>query len=335
MDYFKDIMKKYLDIPSPSSFTKKAMKMAKEEFEALGLTTFYTKKGTLVATIRGSSDKAIAITAHMDTLGAMVKSITADGKLNYHRIGGGAWSAVEGENCQVYTRSGKVYRGSIIPTEASTHIHGLKSYEKREQKNMQVRLDEMVFNAEDVSKLGIRVGDIIAMDTRTEFTESGFIKSRYIDNKAAVAMAFVLAKKFIEIPPKQTIHLIFSNYEECGHGLSFIPEDVEELIAVDIAPVGFDQTSSEYAVSIAARDKKTPYDYDFITRLVDVCETNQIPYNIDVFNHYSSDASQFIHRGGDVRFACLGPGVEGTHHYERTHMKSIEATIDLLYRYCL
>lgn len=335
MDYFKQTMKKYLDIASPSSFTKKAMEAAKEEFEDLGLETFYTKKGALIATIKGTSDKAIAISAHMDTLGAMVKSITPDGKLGFHRIGGGSWSAVEGENCQVFTRSGKIYRGSVIPTEASTHIHGLKAYEKREQKHMRVRLDEMVFNAQDVRDLGIQVGDIIAMETRTEFTESGFVKTRYIDNKAAVAMTFVLAKKFLERPPKQTVHFILSNYEECGHGLSFIPEDVEELIAIDIAPVGFEQTSTEFAVSIAARDKKTPYDYDFITRLVDVCEDNQIPYNVDVFNHYSSDASQYVHRGGDVRFACIGPGVEGTHHYERTHMKSIEATIDLLYNYCL
>lgn len=335
MEEFKKTMKKYLDIPSPSGFTKMAMEVAKNELDQLGIENFYTKKGALVATIKGESKEAIAITAHMDTLGAMVKSITEDGKLTYHGIGGGAWSAIEGENCQVFTRSGKVYRGSIIPTEASTHIHGLKSYEKREQKHMRVRLDEMVSNSADVKKLGISVGDIIAMDTRTEFTDNGFIKTRYIDNKAAVAMVFVLANKFKKTPPKQTVYFIFSNYEECGHGLSYIPEDVEELIAIDIAPVGFEQTSTEYAVTIAAKDKKTPYDYEFVTRLVHTCEANEIPYNVDVFNHYSSDASQYISSGGDVRFACIGPGVDGTHHYERTHIKSIEASIDLLYNYCL
>ncbi len=335
MDYFKDTLKKYLDIASPSSFTAEALSVAKDEFDAIGLETSYTKKGALIATVKGDSDEAIAITAHMDTLGAMVKTITSDGKLSYHRIGGGAWSAVEGENCKVFTRSGMVYRGSVIPTEASTHIHGLKSYEKRTQENMRIRLDELVSNVGEVKELGIQVGDIIAFDTRTEFTESDFIKTRYIDNKAAVAMTFVLAKRFIEIEPKQTVHFILSNYEECGHGLSFIPENTSELIAIDIAPVGFEQTSTEFAVSIAAKDKKTPYDYEFISRLAGVCEEHQIPFNIDVFNHYSSDASQYIHRGGDVMFACVGPGVEGTHHYERTHMKSIEATINLLYRYCL
>jgi len=335
MSYFKEVFKKYLDIPSPSSFTKDAIMEAKKEFEDLGLETSMTRKGALIATFKGESDEAIAISAHMDTLGAMVKNITSDGKLKYHRIGGGAWSATEGENCQVFTRSGKIYRGSIIPTTASTHIHGLKSYEKRDQQDMTVRLDELVSSREDVQALGIQVGDIIAMDTRTEFTETDFIKTRYIDNKAAVAMTFVLAKMFKETNPKQTVHFIISNYEECGHGLSIIPENTEELIAIDIAPVGFEQTSTEFAVSIAAKDKKTPYDYEFVSRLADVCESHQIPFNIDVFNHYSSDASQFVHRGGDVRFACVGPGVEGTHHYERTHMKSIDATIELLYRYCL
>lgn len=334
MHYFKETLKKYLDIPSPSSYTKKALEVAKKEFDSLGLETSYTKKGALIATIPGNSE-AIAISAHMDTLGGMVKSITADGQLTYHRIGGGAWSATEGENCQVFTRNGKVYRGSIIPTTASTHIHGLKSYEKRTEESMRVRLDEIVSNKDEVCQLGIQVGDIIAMDTRTEFTENGFIKTRYIDNKAAVAMTFVLAKKFIDDKPEKTIHFILSNYEECGHGLSVIPSDTEELIAIDIAPVGDQQTSTEFAVSIAAKDKKTPYDYDFISRLAETAETHQIPFNIDVFNHYSSDASQYIHRGGDVRFACVGPGINGTHHYERTHMKSIDATIQLLYQYCL
>lgn len=332
---FKEIMKKYLAIASPSSFTKTAMEAAKADFESLGYHPYLTRKGGLIATLEGDSKEAIAITAHMDTLGAMVKSITGDGRLRYHRIGGGAWGAVEGENCQIFTRSGKSFRGSVIPVEASTHIHGLKAYEKRDQSNMEIRLDEMVFSQEEVKALGIQVGDIIAMDTRTEFTYNGFIKTRYIDNKAAVAMVFVLAERFMKNKPKQTIHFILSNYEECGHGLSHVPEDVSELIAVDIAPVGKDQTSSEFAVSIAARDKKTPYDYDFISRLAQVCESQSIPYNIDVFNHYSSDASQYVLRGGDVRFACVGPGVDGTHHYERTHMKAIEATIALLYNYCI
>lgn len=331
---FKDIFKKYLAIPSPSSFTHEAIEEAKKDFEALGLTTSMTKKGALIATVKGKGNEAVAITAHMDTLGAMVKHITPKGRLMYHRIGGGSWSAVEGENVHVFTRKGHTYRGSVIPTTASSHIHGLASYEKRDQRTMEIRLDEFVKNADDVRDLGIQVGDIIAMETRTEFTDNGFLKTRYIDNKAAVAMTFVLAEKFMKEQPANDVHFIISNYEECGHGLSVIPENTETLIAIDIAPVGFEQTSTEFEVSIAARDKKTPYDYKLISELAETCEANDIPYNIDVFNHYSSDASQYIHRGGDVRFACIGPGIDGTHHYERTHMDSCQGTMDLLYHYC-
>jgi putative aminopeptidase FrvX len=269
----------------------------------------------------------------MDTLGQMVKSITDDGRLTIHKLGGGGWTAIEGENCTIHTRAGKTYRGSIIPKDASVHIHGLKAYEKREQEDMRVRIDEKVSSKDEVKELGISVGDIVTMDTRTEFTENGFIKTRYIDNKSAVAIAMILAKRFKEEKPKQTVYFIFSNYEEVGHGVTTLPQDIEELIAIDIGTVGYEQTSTEYAVSICAKDNKSPYDYDFVTRLVNTCEEHDVPYNVDVFNHYGSDATQVIMTGGDVRFACVGPGVEATHHYERTHMEAIEATTDLLYYY--
>lgn len=333
MKEFKKVMKKYLDIPSPTGFTRAAMEVAKEELDEMGVENYYTRKGALIGKIEGDSDEAIAVTAHMDTLGAMVKSITDDGRLTMHKLGGGSPAAIEGENCNIHTRSGKVYRGSILPKEVSVHIHGLKAYEKREQEDMRVRIDEMVFTKDDVKELGIQVGDIITMDTRTEFTENGFVKTRYIDNKSAVAMVMILAERFKKEKPKQTVYFIFSNYEEVGHGVTTLPEDVEELIAVDIGTVGHEQTSTEYAVSIAAKDNKSPYDYEFVSRLVNTCEKHEVPYNVDVFNHYGSDATQVIMTGGDVRFACVGPGVEATHHYERTHMKAIDATIDLLYYY--
>lgn len=320
----------YLSIPSPSSYTKEAMLQAEKEMTAAGYVCQYTKKGALIATKMGHT-KSIAITAHMDTLGGMVKAVNSDGSLTYHRIGGGAWNAVEGENCTVVTRSGKKIRGSILPIEASSHIYGTKSYDAlRTEDNMRIRLDEEVFTKQDVLDLGISVGDILYMDTRTELS-NGYLKSRYIDNKAAVGIVIELAKT---LKTDYTIHFIFSNYEECGHGVSFIPEDTDELIAIDIAPVGSNQNSDEYSVSIAARDKKTPYDYDMISALADTSSQNNIPFNIDVFNHYSSDASQYVHRGGDVKFACIGPGVTGTHHYERTHTRAIKATYDLLYYYC-
>ena len=339
MNHFKAYFEKYIQIPSPGSFTKRAVEMIKEDFERLGLETFITKKGGLIGTLKGKDDSmAIALSTHIDTLGGMVKAIRSDGRIKFHRIGGGCWNALEGENCRVFTRSGKVIRGSIVPDVASTHIHGLKSYEEtRTGENMLVRLDACVESQDQVLDLGIQVGDIIAMDPRTEFTDTGFIKSRYLDNKAAVAISLNLIEqmKANNIVPENTLHFVISNYEECGHGVSYLPDNTHVLIALDIAPVGKDQNSSEYKVTIGAKDKKTPYDYDLITELSDLAKEKNIDYTIDVFNHYSSDASQYIHRGGDLVFGCVGFGTDSTHHYERTHMKSIEATSNLLYHYLI
>ena len=339
MESFKSYFNKYIAIPSPGSFTKEAIMAAKLDFEKLGLKTVLTKKGALIATLEGKNDtNAIALSTHMDTLGGMVKYIRSDGRVKIQRIGGGCWTALEGENCSVFTRTGKIVRGSMLPDVASTHVHGLEAYEvKRTGDNLLIRLDEHVQSKEDVLNLGIRVGDIVAMDTRTEFTESGFIKSRYLDNKAAVAIAFSLVErlKTNNIMPENTLHFVISNYEECGHGVSILPENTHVLIALDIAPTGKEQTSSEYKVTIAAKDKKTPYDYDLISDLVEISEKHDIDYTVDVFVNYSSDASQYILRGGDLIFGCVGFGTDSSHHYERTHIKAIKNTTELLFQYMI
>ncbi len=336
LDYTLAMLKKYLAIPSPGGFTKNAILEAQKDFEELGFSTSITKKGALIATLKGKNDEEhIMISAHMDTLGAMVKEITPQGRLKYKRIGGGCFSAVEGENCYIVTRKGKNIRGSIMPIMASTHIHGQqKANEPRNEENMTVRIDEIVSSKEDVLRLGINVGDFICMDTRTEITESGFIKSRYLDDKAAIAMLFEIGRYFKEnkLVPEYTTHFFISNYEEMGHGVAAasIPEKVKEFIAIDIGPVGGNQESSEYAVTIAAKDNKSVYDFDLRNKLVDIAEENGIDYKVDVFNSYSSDATQIIHQGADLKFACIGPGVDSTHHYERTHVSSVENNIKLL-----
>ena len=335
--YAVDMMKKYLEIPSPSGYTMEAIKEVKKDFEEFGLETCITNKGALIATMRGQDDEEhVMITAHIDTLGGMVKEIMPDGKLKYFRVGGGCWNAVEGENCTVITRHGKKIRGAIIPTVASSHVNGLKAYEsKRDDALMRVRLDEKVFNKEDVKALGINVGDFIVMDTRTEITDNGFIKTRYIDNKSAVGMVLEICRYMREngMKPKNTTHFFISNYEECGHGVAGVPPKTKEVVAIDIGTVGPGQESSEYAVSIAARDNKTPYDFGFRNRLVNIAEENDIDYKVDVYNSYSSDATQLIHSSIDINFACVGPGVDATHHYERTHTDAIENTIKLLINY--
>ena len=332
-------MKKYLDIPSPTGNTKEAILEIQKDLEELGLSTKMTNTGALIATLKGQNDNDhVLISAHMDTLGGMVKEITNDGKLRYTRVGGGSWSAVEGENCHIITRKGKKIRGSMIPKMASTHIYGQeKASVVRDQTNMFVRIDEIVKSKKDVLDLGIRVGDYIAMDTRTEITESGFVKSRYLDNKLAIGIVLEICRYFKEnsLMPKHTTYFYISNYEEAGHGVSFIPEKTKEMIAIDVGIVGEGQESNEFSVSIAAKDKKSPYDYEFRNKLVDIAEENNIDYVVDVYNFYSSDASQCMLQGKDAIFAALGPAVDASHHYERTHIRSIINTTNLLIKYLI
>lgn len=332
-------MKKYLDIESPIGYTKNALLAVKNDFEKLGLSTSFTKKGALIATLIGDNSKEeITICAHIDTLGAIVKEILPDGKIKFQKVGGGIYNSIEGENCNVITRKGNKIRGSILPFKNSTHIYGKSiSLIERNEETMFIRLDERICSKNDVLEFGINVGDLISVDTRFEVTESGFIKSRYIDNKCAVSMVVEICKYLKEnnLTPKYTTNFIISNYEEIGHGISFIPPQTKELIAIDIAPVGEGQTSSEYSTTIAAKDKHTVYDYDFTNELINIAEDFGIDYVVDVFNSYSSDASQAISRGLDMKVALIGPGVHGTHHYERTHVSSIENTLKLLINYVL
>lgn len=339
MKYLLNMMKKYMDIPSPGGYTHIAIEEAKLDFEKLGLKTVITKKGALIATLDGkNTEEEIIISAHMDTLGGMVKEIEADGKLKYKRIGGGCFGSIEGENCHVITETGYEISGSIMPRMASTHIHGQEAANlSRNESNMIIRIDEKVENKKDVLDLGIHVGDFIYMDTRTKITENGFVKSRYLDNKLAVAMVFEVCRYLKEnkIIPSYTTKFYISNYEEMGHGVSSnsISDKVKEMVAIDIAPVGKGQESSEYAVTIAAKDKKSVYDYELRRKLSYIAKENNIDYRVDVFNYYSSDATQSILQGGDFKFACIGPGVDSTHHYERTHILAIENNVKLLVKY--
>ncbi|MGX8797115.1 M42 family metallopeptidase [Fusibacter sp. JL298sf-3] len=337
--HLMDRMAHYLSIPSPAGYTYKALDAVKADFEALGYAVTATNKGALIVEIPGkSTDEKVMIAAHIDTLGGIVKAITPDGRLRYHKLGGGSYHATEGENVTLFTTDDKVFRGSMIPKQASTHIYGeVARTVGRDEHNVFVRLDERVKNAEDVRALGIAVGDILAFDTRFEVTASDFIKSRYLDDKSCVAMLVEIARylKAQSEEPAYTTYFYISNYEEVSHGISVVDSGVTEILALDIGTVGGDQTSDEFSVCIAAKDNKGPYDYAFRKLLTQLCKTHDIPHKVDVYNRYGSDASAAVHHGFDVRHACIGPGVDATHHYERTHYESIEATTQLIYRYMM
>lgn len=330
-------MVKYLDIPSPSGFTHMAIDEVERDFNSLGYKSFRTNKNALVGVMDGkNNEKARVITAHIDTLGAIVKYIEADGKIRYNKVGGGAWAAVEGENCTIFSRKNKTFRASVLPDMAATHIYGqAKGNQERNQENMYIRLDEKIKNREDVLKLGINVGDFIAMDTRYEKTESGFLKSRYLDNKLALAILLETMELIKEenITPEYRTYFYISNYEENGHGVGYLPEEAFEILALDIGIVGPKQNSDEYSVSIAAKDNKTLYNYEFRERLVDLCEEKDIDYKVDLYNFYSTDSTQCIRQGRDLNFSSIGPGINSSHHYERTHIDSVINTTRLTLEY--
>lgn len=337
MKYVKDIMSECLSMHSPGGDTAGAVERLRREFETLGIPVTTTKKGAIMGTIIGeNNEEQKMITAHIDTLGGMVKQIKPNGRLRLTNIGGFAWGAYEGENVSIKTIKGKEYTGTLLPDKASVHVHSdIVRETLRTEDNMEVRIDEDVCSKEDTLALGIGVGDFVSFNPRTVFTDNGFIKSRYLDDKACVAIMFGVCKyiKDNNIKLKNTTHFFISNYEEIGHGVSGIPEKTTELLALDIGTVGIGQTSDEHSVTICAKDSRTPYDFGFRKKLVELSEANGIAYKVDVHYRYGSDASISVLQGADVNFACIGPGVDATHHYERTHMDAIINNIKLIIAY--
>lgn len=339
-DYLLNILTGLLNTPSPTGFTEQAisyLEAALEEFPDLKLSR--TRKGALVAAWEGADSIAPrALTAHTDTLGAMVKEIKSNGRLRLTKLGGFAWNAVEGEGCTVFTSQGETIRGTILLEKASTHIHGAQVNEtKRDDETMEVRLDARTTSADETHSLGIEVGDIIAFDPRVEVT-NGFVRSRHLDDKACVAclIAAVQAMQQAGLQPVQTTYLLFSNYEEVGHGAAAgIPTDVTELITVDMAAVGQGQTSDEFHATLCVKDSGGPYHYGLNQKLRRLADDYAIPYKVDIYPFYGSDGEALWRAGGDVAVALIGPGVDASHNYERTHLEALAATTQWVLAYLL
>ncbi len=340
MMYVMDRLVQILETPSPTGNTRTVMNLVEKEFKGLNINTYRTKKGALVATIKGENDDVHrTLSGHVDTLGAMVKEIKGNGRLKITQIGGYSWNTIEGEYCVVEALNGKKYSGTIITTKASTHVHGGEtSKTERNENSIEIRLDENVKSAEDVEKLGISVGDFVFLDPRTTITESGFIKSRHLDDKAGVAAILAVAKylKDNNLTPKYTTNFFISNYEEVGHGASAsIPEKTAEFIAIDMAAPGDGQTSDEFSVTICAKDSSGPYDLELKNKLVEIAKNNNINYKIDIYPYYGSDASAALRAGWEFKHGLIGPGVDASHSHERTHKEAIENTVKLAINYLL
>lgn len=334
MDYVTDILYKLLNIPSPSGNTAKAIDFIENEFNSLGIKTYRTNKGALIGTIDGKdSDEEITLSGHVDTLGGMVKEIKSNGRLKITQIGGYPWNSIEGEYCTIESSDGNLYTGTILTTKASTHVHGDETSNiKRDKDSIEIRIDEKVKNNEDVEKLGIVVGDYVFFDARVEITKSGFIKSRHLDDKAGVASILGIAKYLVDnnVVPNHTTNFFISNYEEVGHGASAaIPEKTTEFIAIDMAAPGEGQTSDEYSVTICAKDSTGPYDLELKKHLTKLAKDNNLNYKVDIYPYYGSDGSATLRAGHDFRVGLIGPGVDASHSFERTHREALENTIKL------
>jgi putative aminopeptidase FrvX len=338
--YFIRLLTDLLNIPSPTGFTEQAIEYIQREISLFpGITCWQTRKGSLVAKWEGQqADHPRALTAHVDTLGAMVKEIKENGRLRLSKLGGYAWNTVEGEGCQVMTRAHGTLRGSILLSKASAHVYGQAvSESKREDENMEVRLDIVGNSAAETAGAGVQVGDCVAFDPRVELV-NGFVRSRHLDDKACVANLISAVKSISDagLKPLQNTFLLFSNYEEVGHGAAAgIPPEVEELLAVDMAAIGAGQTSHEQFASICVKDSGGPYHHGLSSRLRDLADRYQIPYKVDIYPYYGSDGESFWRAGGDVRVALIGPGVDASHNYERTHLDGLLATTNWVMAYLL
>ncbi len=340
-NYFTKFLVDLLNIASPTGFAEPAIAFVEKElsqYKQLSLSR--TRKGALIAKWKVESDlPPIALTAHVDTLGAVVKEIKSNGRLRLNRIGGIQWPTVETEGVWIFTSKGEKIRGSVLIDTASGHIYsGTGKETPRNDEHMEVRLDARTTSDKETRALGINIGDCIAFDPRVEVTQGGFIRSRFLDDKACVVNLIAAIKSMAEagLSPARSVYFHISNYEEVGHGASAgIPSDVAELITVDMAVVGEGQESDEFSATLCIKDGGGPYHFGLNNKMRALAEKHNIPYKTDVYLFYGSDGEAFWRAGGDVALALIGPGIDASHNYERAHMDGLVATTNWIMAYLL
>ena len=339
-EYLVDFLVKLLNVTSPTGFAEPAIAFVEKELSQFShLQLARTRKGALVAKWEVESDlPPVALTAHVDTLGAVVKEIKPNGRLKLSRIGGIQWPSVETEGVWVFTSNGVKIRGSVLIDTASGHIFsGPGSETPRNDEHMEVRLDARTLSEKETRELGINIGDCVAFDPRVEVT-NGFIRSRFLDDKACVANIVSAIKSLTDAGqrPARTVYFLISNYEEVGHGASTgIPSDVVELVTVDMAVVGKGQESDEFNATLCIKDGGGPYHFGLNNKLRALAEQHNIPYKTDVYVFYGSDGEAFWRAGGDVALALIGPGIDASHNYERAHLDGLVATTNWVMAYLL
>ena len=336
-EYYKQTLLTLMNTPSPSGYYQEVMPVVKKLCEADGCSFDLTRKGCGIITVKGEDDTVIGCAAHCDTLGAMVRHIADNGDITFTRVGGPMLNTLDGEYCTVLTRDNRKYTGTFLSCSPAAHVYGDADSRRRDEENMYVRLDEVCSSAEDIEKLGIENGNYIFIDPKTEFTPSGFIKSRFIDDKASVAClltaAHIINEEKIKLP--HTVKMLITIYEEVGHGASWVPSDITEMLGVDMGCIGKDLSCDEYKVSICAKDSSGPYDYAMTNKLVALAKENGLDYAVDIYPYYGSDVGAMYRSGYDIPGALIGTGVHASHGMERTHMNGIKNTVLLILSYLL
>lgn len=331
-----DLLVDLLEINSPTGYTKNIINFLSDKIDDIGYESERSPKGNLIVSVEGKDKNTTrGLSAHVDTLGLMVRSINSDGTLSLTKLGGPLTPTLDGEYCEVIARNGKIYTGTILSTSSSIHVYKDASTKERDIDHLIVRLDERVEDKEEVENLGILNGDIVAYNPKIQLTASGFVKSRFLDDKASVALLVSILKMLKDegIKPATNLKFIFSSYEEVGHGASSIPEEITELLAVDMGAIGLDLACTEYDVSICAKDSSGPYDYELTSSLIEMAKGEDLDFAVDIYPMYGSDASAALKGGANIRAALIGPGVANSHGMERTHVDALENTFKLIKKY--
>ena len=336
-DYAWEMTEKLLSIDSPSGYTAKAAAWVKETFEAMGFHAYITTKGGVIVDLGGENENdALLLEAHADTLGAMVSQIKGDGRLKMTALGGMNPNNAEAENVRVYTRDGKVIEGTCQLCNASVHVNGDYSSAKRDWNSIEIVLDEDISSAKQAREMGLEVGDIVCFDPRTRRTASGYLKSRFLDDKLSVGILMGFAKYLKDngITPSRRVYCHVTVYEEVGHGgCASVPAGVTEAISVDMGCVGAGLQCTEKQVSICVKDSGGPYNYEVVGKLIEAAKKTGADYAVDVYPFYGSDVEATLRSGHDIRHGLIGAGVYASHGYERSHIDGVLNSLKVLCGY--
>lgn len=331
-NYIIETMKAFIETPSPVSYYEETNALLERYALALGYQVTYDKKNTPTIQVMGEdTSKTICVSTHLDTLGLIIKSIDPDGMIRVRNLGGINFWGIEGATVTIHTRKNKKFTGLMACQSHSVHVFTDAHTCERNENTMMIILDQDIHTKEDVKKLGIENGDIISIDPQFEYLENGYVKTRYIDNKACVACSMDILRYFSEHKekPAYNVHFFFPYYEEIGHGAAYIDPAIEEFVALDIALIGPDNEGSEHKVSICLKDNVSPYDRTLTEKLIKLAEAEKINFVQDIFYRYSTDATAAIKSGNNIQFAAFGMGTFSSHGVERTHIEAIEDTARL------